>query len=161
MGLLGVIWKRRPQACLPEMVRILKKVPVWMTERVKIAEMFLSSWIDPPRLIPTPGRDTDCQLSLHAPFPKTQTWDQGLPGSGLGGTARYGERRLVGAGGAGGRRRGLGIGGKRGHREIETLMGDLGWGISGGHLSESLNVFSSLCSYPAASKAVGPEMDRS
>lgn len=45
MGLLGVIWKRRPQACLPEMVRILKKVPVWMTERVKIAEMFLSSWI--------------------------------------------------------------------------------------------------------------------
>lgn len=111
------------------------------------------------RLTPTPGRDTDCQPSLHAPFPKTQTWDQGLPGSGLGGTARYGERRLVGAGDAGGGRRGLGIRGKRGHREIETLMGDLGWGLSGGHLSESLTVFSSLCSYPAASKAVGPEME--
>ena len=103
------------------------------------------------RLIPTPGRDTDCQPSHHAPLPKTQTWDQGLPGSGLGGTARYGERKLVGAGGAGG--------GRRGHREIETLMGDLGWGISGGNLSESLTVFSSICSYPAASKAVGAEMD--
>lgn len=34
-----------------------------------------------------------------------------------------------------------------------TPRGDLGWGISVGHLSESLAVHSSLCSYLAASKA--------
>lgn len=66
MGLLGVIWKRRPQACLPEMVRILKKVPVWMTERVKIAEMFLSSWIYNRELIPI-QRQNNKALAIPSP----------------------------------------------------------------------------------------------
>lgn len=67
MGLLGVIWKRRPQACLPEMVRILKKVPVWMTERVKIPEMLLSSWTYSKGLIPTRRQNNK---ALAVPSPK-------------------------------------------------------------------------------------------
>ena len=76
----------------------------------------------------------------HPQFPKTQEWDQGLPGSGLEelqGTVQGGWRG----------RRGLGFGGKR-----VTPRGDLGWGISTGHSSESLAVSSSLCSDLAASR---------
>ena len=63
-------------------------------------------------LIPTAGGDTNFQPSLHPTpkFPTTQTWDQGLPGSGL----EEQEGTVQGGWRAG---RGLSVGGKPGHSE--------------------------------------------